>query len=138
MRDRHGRTDEECDASLARHQQFGGDASPDTKTSVRSTVVLQRVLDVKEQLSCTGAFRDSLHNKLLEIRKALIAGWLGISDTLNQQGETMSATEVRKFSRHLPKVLTDRERLEVQFTRFAQPPHRQTIPPPDPHQVRTR
>lgn len=103
-----------------------------------STVVLQRVIDVKEHLLRTGAFRDPLHNKLLETRKALIAGWLGIADTLNQQGETMLATEVRKFAQHLSKVLTNRERLAVQFTRFAQTTHRQTITAPDPHQVRTR
>jgi Relaxase/Mobilisation nuclease domain len=103
-----------------------------------STVVHQRVIAVKEQLLRTGSLRDPLHNKLLETRKAVIAGWLGIADTLNQQGETILATGVRQFAQHLPKVLTDRERLAVQFAHFLQTEHRQTISPPDPHQERTR
>ena len=45
---------------------------------------------------------------------------------LNQQCETTLATEVRQFAQHLPKVLTDRERLAVQFARFFRAKHRQT------------
>ncbi len=103
-----------------------------------STVVRQRVIDVKEKLLRTGTVRDPFHNKLLETRRAVISGWLGIADTLNQQGETILAAEVRQFVRHLPKVLTDRERLAVQFAHFFQTEHRQAISRPDPHQERTR
>jgi len=39
------------------------------------------------------------------------------ADQLDAQGETVLADEVRSFSRHLPPVLTDRERLAVQFLR---------------------
>ena len=83
-----------------------------------STVVRRRVDDVKEQLLRDGSFRDPSRNKLLEARKAVTAGWLGLADTLTKQGETRLANEVRQFAQHLPKVLPERERIAVQFAHF--------------------
>ena len=90
-----------------------------------STVVRQCVIDVAQHLSRNDSFREPVHNKLVETRRELVMGWLGIADTLNQQGETALATEVRYFAQHLPKVLTDRERLAVQFADFVQSQNRQ-------------
>lgn len=36
---------------------------------------------------------------------------MGIADTLDTQGEIVLADDVRSFVKHLPPVLTDRERL---------------------------
>jgi hypothetical protein len=52
---------------------------------------------------------------MLETRRAVVAAWTRTADQLDAQGETVLAGEVRYFSRHLPPVLTDRERLAAQF-----------------------
>ena len=103
-----------------------------------STVVRQRVIDVAQHLARNDSFREAIHNKLAETRRALVMGWLGIADTLNQQGETALATEVRYFAQHLPKVLTDRERLTVQFANFGQSQNRPPSSRSDPIHERTR
>jgi hypothetical protein len=54
-------------------------------------------------------FRDPARAKLLETRKAVVNGWLGIADSLDVQGEVVLAGDVRHFVRHLPHVITDRE-----------------------------
>jgi hypothetical protein len=48
---------------------------------------------------------------LLETRKAITQGWLDVADALGAQGEASLAGEVRHFARHLPSVLTDKERV---------------------------
>jgi hypothetical protein len=54
---------------------------------------------------------------MLDTRRAVVAAWTKTADQLDAQDETILAREVRHFSRHLPPVLTDRERLAVQFLR---------------------
>ena len=102
-----------------------------------SIVVHQRVADVAKSLARTSSYSDSMHNKLAETRKAVVAGWLGIADNLTQQDETALANEVRHFARHLPRVLTDRERLAVQFTLYLQTKDREMSLRPDPVRERT-
>ena len=43
---------------------------------------------------------------------------MGIAATLDAQGEIVLAGDVRYFANHLPKVLTDRERLAQDFLTF--------------------
>jgi hypothetical protein len=49
--------------------------------------------------------RISRGAKLLETREAITHGWLDVADALDARGE------VRHFARHLPCILTDKERV---------------------------
>jgi hypothetical protein len=80
-----------------------------------SHAVRARVTDVVNELISTGTVHDPAKSHLLETRRAVVAAWTKTADHLEAQGETILASEVRYFSRHLPPVLTDRERLAVQF-----------------------
>ncbi len=78
----------------------------------------EEVKSIAQELSATGTIRDPKRAKLLETRKALVAGWLRIAQTLEAQGERSLAADVREFARTLPPVRTDRERLAADFVRF--------------------
>jgi hypothetical protein len=80
-----------------------------------SHAVRDRVTDVVNELMSTGTVRDPAKSHMLETRTAVVAAWTKTADQLDAQGEAILAGEVRYFSRHLPPVLTDRERLAVQF-----------------------
>jgi hypothetical protein len=82
-----------------------------------STVFRARVKDIANELAQTGTIRDPAHAKLIGTRKAIIASWTQIADVLDAQGEVDLAGEVRYFADHLPAVLTDKERLAVDFIR---------------------
>ena len=80
-----------------------------------SSAVLERAKDVIRQLSETGTVRDQARELLVETRKKLVANWTATADALDAQGETVLAGEVRDFVRGLPRVLTDKERMAVQY-----------------------
>jgi hypothetical protein len=80
-----------------------------------STAVRDRVTDVVKEVRLTSAVRDPARNRLIETRKTVIANWNKTADLLDAQGETILANKARYFARHLPPVLTDKERLAVQF-----------------------
>jgi hypothetical protein len=101
-----------------------------------SHAVRDRVKDVVNELWSTGTVRDPTRSHLLDTRKAVIAGWTKTADQLDAQGETVLAGEVRYFSRHLPPVLTDRERLAVQFLQHRASRHR--MPPAVGESIRQR
>jgi len=77
----------------------------------------KRIESVVRELSTTGTVRDPAHAKLQETRSAVMAGWMGIAETLESQGEIVLAGDVRYFAKHLAPVLTDRERLAQEFIR---------------------
>ena len=74
---------------------------------------------ITRELSKTRTVRDPAHAKLAETRRSVVAGWIEIAATLDAQGEMILAGDVRYFAKHLPPVLTDRERLAADFLRFA-------------------
>jgi uncharacterized protein with gpF-like domain len=80
-----------------------------------STAVRDRVTDVVKEVRSTGAIRDPARSRLVETRKTVIANWNRTADILDAQGESILANEARHFAQHLPPVLTDKERLAVQF-----------------------
>ena len=84
----------------------------------RSYALRARVESIAHELQSTGAVRDPAHSKLAETRKAIVAGWKAVADALDAQGEIVLAGEVRSFATRLPPVLTDRERLAVEFIRY--------------------
>lgn len=75
----------------------------------------------------TGTVRDPRRNQLAETRKALVAAWTRTADQLDAQEETILAGEVRYFCRHLPPVLTDRERLAAQYPNDIERPRVQEV-----------
>ena len=84
----------------------------------RSDTIRAKAHSIATELSTTGVIRDPARAKLLETRKAVVTGWMGIAATLDAQGEIALAGDVRHFANHLPKVLTDRERLAEDFLTF--------------------
>jgi hypothetical protein len=64
--------------------------------------------------------RDPARAKLIQTRKALVGQWMTAADVLDKQGETTLAREARIFANHLPTVLTDREKLAVDYVRHRQ------------------
>jgi hypothetical protein len=85
-----------------------------------SSVLRARVTEIAKELSQTGTIRDPARSKLIATRKAIIANWMQTADVLDAQGEVALAADVRYFARHLPPVLTDKERLAVEFLRHRQ------------------
>jgi hypothetical protein len=83
-----------------------------------SYAMRERAKSVVKELSTTGTVRDPAREKLHETRRALVTGWMGVADTLDTQGEIVLAGDVRYFAKHLPPVLTDRERLAQDFIRY--------------------
>lgn len=83
-----------------------------------SYAVREEMDGIVRELGSTGTIRDPARGKLVETRKALVAGWLATAKTLDAQGEPELAADVREFARALPAVRTDRERLAAAFIRF--------------------
>lgn len=90
----------------------------------------EEVQSIARELSATGTVRDPKRPQLVETRKALVAGWLGLAKTLEAQGERQLAADVREFARTLPPVRTDRERLAEDFVRFLKEQRTAERPPP--------
>jgi hypothetical protein len=76
-----------------------------------STALRRQVTSVARELKETGTVRDPSRKKLLETRKAVVDGWMWVADILDRQGEVSLAGDLRYFAKHLPPVLTDRERI---------------------------
>ncbi|MGH8131824.1 MAG: relaxase/mobilization nuclease domain-containing protein [Steroidobacteraceae bacterium] len=120
-------------ARMMREQGIAANATPravrgQTKQAAKDAVfraqrhgssyaIREQVASVVHELRKTGTVRDPAHDTLLETRKAVVAGWTGIADTLDTQGEITLACYVRYFAKHLPPVLTDRERIAVELLR---------------------
>lgn len=94
------------------------DAAYWTEKRGTSHVLQNKVKDIARELQRTRTYRDPARAKLLESRKTIIAGWESMARTLDNQGEIELAGDVRYFAGHLPQVLTDRERLAIQFIDF--------------------
>lgn len=80
-----------------------------------SRALRERVTSVAQELARTRTVRDPGRDRLVNSRKALIAGWTKIAETLDAQGEIGLAGDVRYFAKTLPRVLTDRERIASQI-----------------------
>lgn len=76
-----------------------------------STAIRDKVTSIVKELQETGTVRDPVRTKLLETRKAVVDGWMQAADVLDRQGEVSLAGDVRYFVKHLPPVLTDRQRI---------------------------
>jgi hypothetical protein len=96
------------------------DAAYRAKGRQSSTALREQIQSVATELSKTGTIRDPAHPRLAETRKAVVSGWMGVAAALDAQGEITLAGDVRYFAKHLPPVLTDRERLATTFIQHMQ------------------
>jgi hypothetical protein len=94
------------------------DAFYRTRRRGRSEALHERIGSIASELASTRTIRDPARARLIETRKALLAGWMGVASTLEAQGESALARDVRSFAKTLPPVLTDRERLATEFIRY--------------------
>jgi hypothetical protein len=83
----------------------------------KSSAIRAKVTMIATGLAKNGHFSEPARAKLVETRKAVVANWIKIADTLDRQGEVVLAGDVRYFARHLPPVLTAMESLAAQFVR---------------------
>ena len=81
-----------------------------------SIAIRAKVTMIATELAKSGRFSEPARAKLVETRKAVLANWMKIAETLDRQGEVVLAGDVRYFAKHLPPALTDTERLAVKFT----------------------
>jgi hypothetical protein len=88
----------------------------------KSSAIRAKVTKIAIELAKDGNFREPARAKLVETRKAVIANWMKIADTLDQQGEVVLAGDVRYFAKHLPPALTDMERLAAKFAQHLAAP----------------
>lgn len=99
------------------------------KRRANSYTLRAQVTSIASELSKTGTIQDPARPKLVKTRKALLARWDAVATALDAQGEVVLAGDVRYFARHLPPVLTDRERLAAELLRHVHahrdPPLRQ-------------
>lgn len=80
-----------------------------------SDAIRNRVNDVATELKAHDTIRDPARDRLIETRKAVVSAWTGTAEQLEAQGEIELGGEVRYFARHLPPVLTDKERLAMEL-----------------------
>jgi len=99
-------------------RQAARDAAYRMRRRGNSSSLRARVESVARELQRTGTIHDPARATLLETRQAVVASWMRIASTLDAQGEIILAGDVRYFASHLPRVLTDRERLAEEWVRF--------------------
>jgi hypothetical protein len=101
-----------------------------------SWAMRQKVEAVAQQIANGSVFDEPERAKLVETRKAVVAGWLAVAKILDRQGETKLAADVRKFVQEMPPVMTDKERLAHQLVQSVK--ERITPKKPDPVRVPER
>jgi hypothetical protein len=107
-----------------RHGPFGALTKQNAREGIfkaqlygKSTLMRERMVGVATELYRSGTVEGPAPQKL-ETRKSLVSAWIKAAEVLDAQGEVILAGEVHYFARHLPPVLTDRQRFAAQFIRF--------------------
>jgi hypothetical protein len=98
---------------IARGRSKGSTKDPIYRAQRRgaSTALRDNVASVVKELNQAGTVRDPGRKKLVETRRAVVDSWMRAADILDRQGEISLAGDVRYFAKHLPPVLTERERI---------------------------
>jgi len=98
---------------VARGRNKGATTDPIYRAQRRgaSTALRNQVTSVVDELRRTATVKDPHRARLVETRRAIVDGWMQAADILDRQGEISLAGDVRYFAKHLPPVLTDRERI---------------------------
>jgi hypothetical protein len=100
----HGRNRDKTRDARFRAQRYG-----------KSTALTATAREIAKELYETKTYRDPARTRLIETRRAVIEQWMTIADTLDAQGETVLAGDVRRFAQHLPPVLTQKDLLATQL-----------------------
>jgi hypothetical protein len=79
--------------------------------------LLERVISVVKDYYDGVGFDDPACAKPVETRNAIVSQLMSAAAILDKQGEVVLAGNVRFFANHLPPVLTDRQRLAVDYVR---------------------
>ena len=90
-----------------------------TRRHARSYALQEQIDVVKRELRATRTISDPARARLLETRNAVVEAWNTVALRLEAQGDVQLGDQVRYFVRHLPPVLTDRERLAVEMVQRA-------------------
>jgi len=95
------------------------DALYRTRRRGSSYALGEKIDEIKKELRETRAISDPARARLLETRNAVVTAWNTVASKLEAQGHVDLGDQVRYFARHLPPVLTDRERLAEEMLRLA-------------------
>jgi hypothetical protein len=97
---------------VARGRNKGSTRDPIYRAQRRgaSSALRSQVDSITRELRETGTICDPHRKRLVETRKAVVNGWMQTADMLDRQGEIGLAGDDRYFAKHLPPVLTGRER----------------------------
>ena len=82
-----------------------------------------------QELHATRTIKDPARPKLIETRRALVAGWMGVAERLDAQGEIELAGDVRYFVKHMPPRRTDKEELAVRYVEHLRSKDEKRTPP---------
>jgi hypothetical protein len=106
-----GRTASRLKDPIRRAQQRAG-ADPAGAPASGSTFLRRKVGEVVSRIAVgdRAVLSDGL-KALQESRRAVMADWAAKADALDAQGESVLSARVREFSRWLPPVLTDAQRI---------------------------
>jgi hypothetical protein len=102
---------------VARGRSKGSSKDPIYRAQRRgaSTALRDHVAAVANEIMVTGTVHDPSRKKLIETRRAVVNGWMQAAAILDRQGEISLAGDVRYFAKHLPPVITKRERLAAEI-----------------------
>jgi hypothetical protein len=95
------------------------DAFYRTRRRASSYALREKIESIKKEFRETRTISDPARARLLETREAVVAAWNSVASKLEAQGHGDLGDQVRYFASHLPRVLTDRERIAEQMLRLA-------------------
>jgi relaxase-like protein len=94
-----------------------------------SRVLASEATEMIKELHATRTIQDPAQPKLIESRRALVAGWMRVAEALDAQGEIELAGDVRYFVKYLPPRRTDKEELAVRYVDHLRSKDEKRTPP---------
>ena len=94
-----------------------------------SRVLASEAREMIQELHATRTIKDPARPKLIESRRALVAGWMRVAEALDSQGEIELAGDVRYFVKHMPPRRTDKEELAVRYVDHLRSTDEKRMPP---------
>ena len=91
----------------------------------RSTHIRERAASVAAALRAGGVQIEPGKAQLLDTRRNVVRGWLGIREALRAEGREGLAKEVEQYITRMPTPLTEREWFEQALREHARQPRRQ-------------
>jgi hypothetical protein len=92
----------------------------------RSTHIRERATSVAVALRAGAMQTEPSKAQMLNTRRSVLRGWLGVRETLRADGKEGLASELEQFLMRMPQPLTEREWLAQALLERARQPKRQT------------